>query len=114
MMRTWFRVAALAAVVSWTAGAAAQDKAKVDQGAALFTSQKCSLCHAVAGKGNVKGALDGVAAKLSEADLRAWISDPEGMRIKTNATRTPAMKKTPLTAPQVDALVAYLGTLKTP
>jgi mono/diheme cytochrome c family protein len=54
----------------------AQDAAKVEQGAALFTSQKCSMCHAIAGKGNSKGALDGVGAKLSEADIRTWITDP--------------------------------------
>jgi mono/diheme cytochrome c family protein len=114
MIGRWIQMAALAAVMLWAADALAQDKAKIEQGAALFTSQKCSMCHAIAGKGNAKGALDGVGAKLSETDLRAWIVDPEGMRAKANATRTPAMKKTQLTAPQVDALVAYLGTLKKP
>jgi len=89
---------------------AAQDK--VAQGAELFASQKCVMCHAVAGKGNAKGALDGVGKKLKEADLRAWLTDPEGMREKAGSTRTPAMKKQALGAAQVDALVAYLGTLK--
>lgn len=105
-------VALVAVVLGATTALDAQDKAKIEQGAALFTAQKCSMCHAVAGKGNAKGALDGVGAKLSEADLRAWVTDPEGMRAKTNATRTPAMKKLPLNGGQVDALVAYLGSLK--
>jgi mono/diheme cytochrome c family protein len=112
MTGKWIQVAALATAMLWAAEAVAQDKAKIEQGAALFTSQKCSMCHAIAGKGNAKGALDGVGAKLSEADLRAWIVDPEGMRAKTNATRTPAMKKPQLSAAQVDALVAYLSSLK--
>lgn len=112
MTGRWVQMAALAAVTGWATGASAQDKAKVEQGAALFTSQKCTMCHAVAGKGNAKGALDGVGAKLSEADMKAWLTDPEGMRTKTNATRTPPMKKQPLSPAQVDALAAYMGTLK--
>ena len=38
---------------------------------------------------------------------------PEGMRAKANATRTPAMKALKLSAEQVNALVAYLSSLKT-
>ena len=90
--------------------AAAQDlKAK---GAALFTDQKCTLCHSIAGKGNVKGPLDGVGSKDSEADIRAWISDANAMTAKTGATRKPAMKQFTLDKADVDALVAYLTTLK--
>ena len=70
------------------------------------------MCHAVAGKGNAKGNLDGVGTRLPEADIRAWLTEPEGMRVKTKAERTPAMKKPQLNAGQVDALVAYLGSLK--
>jgi mono/diheme cytochrome c family protein len=95
-----------------TGRAEAQDKAKVEQGAALFTAQKCAMCHGVAGKGNAKGALDGVGAKLSEAEIRQWIVDPEGMKAKTNAERTPVMKKATLSGSQVDALVAYMVSLK--
>lgn len=89
--------------------AAAQDKAK---GAELFTSQKCQMCHSVADKGNKKGALDGVGAKLSADDIRMWVTDPDAMRAKTKSTKTPPMKKMTLTKPQVDDLVAYLASLK--
>jgi mono/diheme cytochrome c family protein len=92
--------------------AAAQDKAKAEQGAALFTSQKCAMCHSIAGKGNAKGPLDNVNAKNKTDDIRKWILDPEGMRTKTNATRAPAMKAMKLSPDQVDALVAYLASLK--
>ena len=92
------------------APAAAQDlKAK---GEKLFVDQKCTLCHSIAGKGNTKGPLDGVGTKDSEADLRAWITDSPGMTAKTNATRKPAMKQFTLEKPDVDALVAYLASLK--
>ena len=90
--------------------AAAQDlKAK---GEKVFTDQKCSLCHSVAGKGNTKGPLDGVGSKLSEADIRAWITDANAMTTKTGATRKPVMKQYSLPKDDVDALVAYLTSLK--
>jgi mono/diheme cytochrome c family protein len=90
--------------------AAAQDlKAK---GEKLFVDQKCTLCHSVAGKGNVKGPLDEVGSKDSAADIRAWITDANAMTAKTGATRKPAMKQFTLEKDDVDALVAYLTTLK--
>jgi mono/diheme cytochrome c family protein len=90
--------------------AAAQDlKAK---GEKLFVDQKCTLCHAIAGKGNVKGPLDEVGSKDSAADIRAWISDANAMTAKTGATRKPVMKQFTLDKADVDALVAYLTTFK--
>ena len=82
------------------------------QGSALFTSQKCTLCHAVAGKGNKKGSLDDVGARLKADEIRSWLTNPEAMREKTKATRTPAMKDTKLSKDQVDALVAFLSAQK--
>lgn len=96
--------------VALSVPAAAQDlKAK---GEALFVDQKCTLCHSIAGKGNVKGPLDEVGTKDSPADIRAWISDANAMTAKTGATRKPAMKQFSLEKGDVDALVAYLTTLK--
>jgi len=90
--------------------AAAQDlKAK---GEKLFVDQKCSLCHSIAGKGNVKGPLDEVGSKASAADIRAWIADANTMTAKTGATRKPAMKQFSLEKDDVEALVAYLTALK--
>jgi len=90
--------------------AAAQDlKAK---GEKVFTDQKCSLCHSVAGKGNAKGPLDDVGGKLSAADIRAWITDANAMTAKIATPRKPVMKQYSLPNEDVDALVAYLTTLK--
>ena len=79
----------------------------------MFAAQKCSMCHSVAGKGNPKGALDGVGSKYKPAELRQWIVNSTEMAAKHNATRTPAMKDfSKLPSADVDALVEYLATLK--
>jgi mono/diheme cytochrome c family protein len=92
------------------ATAAAQD-ANLAKGQQQFVDQKCTLCHSVGDKGNKKGPLEGVASKLSADELRSWITDAKGMTAKTKATRKPEMKAYALPKDDVDALVAYLGTL---
>lgn len=87
--------------------------AAVDHGMKVFASSKCSMCHAVAGKGNAKGVLDNVGAKLSAEEIRLWLVDPEAMRAKTNAERKPLMKSyASMPKADLDGLVAYLQTLK--
>ena len=93
------------------AAAAAQDQ-KVTKGQQLFADQKCTLCHSIGDKGNKKGPLDGVASKLSADEIRSWITDAKGMTAKTKASRKPEMKAYALPKDDVDALVAYMGTLK--
>jgi mono/diheme cytochrome c family protein len=89
---------------------AAQDAAA--QGEKVFAAQKCGLCHSVGGKGNPKGPMEEAVGKLSAADIRAWITDAKGMTAKTKADRKPAMKDFALPKDDVDALVAYLTSLK--
>jgi mono/diheme cytochrome c family protein len=101
----------LAICLGVAAAAGAQD-AKVAKGKQLYTDQKCALCRSVADKGNKKGPLDGVASKMSAADLRSWLTDAKGMTAKTKATRKPEMKAFTLPKDDLDALVAYLETLK--
>ena len=93
------------------AAAAAQD-AKVTKGAEVYAAQKCALCHSVGDKGNKKGPLDGVGSKLSAADIRQWMTDAKAMTAKTNATRKPDMKAYALPNDDLDALVAYMVSLK--
>jgi mono/diheme cytochrome c family protein len=104
-------IAGLTLCVGLAATAAAQD-AKVAQGEKLFVDQKCTLCHSVGDKGSKKGPLDGVASKLKADEIREWLVDAKGMTEKTKATRKPAMKAYTLPKDDVDALVAYLTTLK--
>ena len=81
-------------------------------GEKIFIDQKCSLCHSVAGKGNVKGPLDEVGTKLKADEIRAWITDAKGMTAKTKSPRKPEMKAFDLPKSDVDALVAYLSAMK--
>lgn len=98
--------AALAALVA--APAMAQD---VEKGKAVYEAQKCSLCHSVGGRGNAKGPLDKVGAKLSADDIKKWIVSPKEMKSETG--RKPEMRAYPsLPAADLDALVAYVKSLK--
>lgn len=100
------------AICVGTATAAAAQDAKVSKGEKLYVDSKCALCHSIGDKGNKKGPLDDVGSKLSVADVHEWIVDATGMAAKTKATRKPPMKSYTLPKEDVDALVAYLMTLK--
>ena len=100
----------LIAICASATFAVAQDK--VAKGEKVYADNKCALCHSIGDKGNKKGPLDGVGTKLSAADLKAWVVDAAGMTAKTKAERKPNMKNYTLPAEDVDALVAYMQTLK--
>lgn len=96
-----------------TAGPADAQTAAVDRGIKVYAASKCSMCHSIAGKGNAKGVLDDVGAKLSADEIRLWLVDPQAMRDKTHAERKPLMKSfAALPKADIDGLVAYLQTLK--
>jgi mono/diheme cytochrome c family protein len=90
---------------------AAQDTARGEQ---LYGAQKCQMCHQIAGKGNKLSVLDGVGAKLTADQLREWVVAPDSAAAKAKSTKKPAMPKTYAKLPpaDIDALVAYLQTLK--
>ncbi len=112
-MRTRTTVASSFCVLALTATAWAQDAALVKKGQEVFAAQKCSMCHSIAGKGNIKGPLDDVGSKFSAAELHEWIVNWKVMAAKHNATRKPPMKDfSSLPKSDVDALVGYLQTLK--
>jgi cytochrome c2 len=105
-----FRViAGVTLCVGLAVTAAAQDAKK---GEALFTDQKCTLCHSIGDKGNKKGPLDGVGSKLKADEIRGWLTDAKGMSAKMKTTRKPEMKQYALPKEDVDSLVAYLTSLK--
>lgn len=96
------------------AALAAQDPKQVDAGKLLFSSKQCTKCHQVAGKGNKANKLDGVASKLSAAEMRQWLTSPADMEKKLDHKPkiTMSSKKASLKDSEVDALIAYLQTLK--
>src|SRR5687768_18519831 len=93
-------VLSAALLLGLAASAAAQDARA--QGEQVYTAQKCSICHAIGGKGNPKGSLDGVGAKLTPDELRQWIVDAKGMTAKTKAPRKPEMRNYALAKEEVE------------
>ncbi len=106
-------VAAFGMVMAVGVPAAAQDPT-VAHGMKVYADQKCAICHSIGDKGNKKGPLDEVASKLKAEEIREWIVDAKGMTAKTKSTRKPVMRSYNLPKEDVDALVAYMMTLKTP
>jgi mono/diheme cytochrome c family protein len=100
----------------WAASASAasaQDQKQLERGTKVYTDQKCSVCHAIGGRGSAKGALDDVGSRLSAAETRQWIIDPADMTKRTKAERKPVMRAyASLPKDDVDALVAYMLSLK--
>jgi mono/diheme cytochrome c family protein len=94
--------------------AAGQDEALVKKGQEVYAAQKCSMCHSIAGKGGKSSPLDGVGAKLSADEIRQWIVNPTEMTAKSKSTKKPPMpnKYSKLPAADIDALVAYIQSLK--
>lgn len=107
-------VMTITAVLITGASVGAQDAKKIDAGKKVFEAQKCATCHMVAGKGNKMFPLDGVGAKLSAADIKKWITHPAEM--EAALPKKPAIKmsskKFDLKDPDLDALVAYVQSLK--
>lgn len=110
MIRRSSLIAPLVLLAMTATTASAQGSAS--KGKDVYAAQKCNVCHAIAGTGNKKGALDGIGAKLSAADIRSWITDAPAMAAKAKAERKPPMKAYMLAMDDLDALVAYLQTLK--
>ena len=101
------------ASIAMADAAEAQDAALIKKGQEVYNAQKCAVCHSIGGKGSKSNPLDGVGAKASADDIRAWITDPVAMTKKSNSQKKPPMpKNAKLTPADVDALVAYMQTLK--
>ena len=92
----------------------AQDSKQVETGKQLFSSKQCVKCHQVEGRGNKANKLDGVATKVNAADMRKWLTNPKEMEatLDHKPKITMSSKKPALANSEVDALVAYLQTLK--
>jgi mono/diheme cytochrome c family protein len=84
------------------------------KGEEVYAAQKCQMCHSIAGKGSKANPLDGVGAKLSAADIKHWIVNPTEAAAKAKSTKKPPMpnKYSKLPAADIDALVAYMASLK--
>jgi mono/diheme cytochrome c family protein len=102
----------LTSLLAVPALAGAQDAAMIEKGKAVYAANKCQTCHMVDGKGNKRSPLDGVGAKHSEDDLRTWITAPAEMEAKLASPPKIKMKAYKLSPEDLDALVAYMQSLK--
>ena len=107
-------VTAFALVAGLAAPFAALAQDAVKKGEQVYAAQKCATCHSIAGKGKKTNPLDGVGGKLSADDIKQWIVDPKGMAAKAKSTKKPPMaaKYSGLPPADIDALVAYMASLK--
>ena len=75
----------------------------VRQGANVFQEKQCRNCHSIGGLGGQRGpALDGIATRMTRDQLR--------FKVVTGGGNMPAFGKS-LSAPEIQALVAFLSTL---
>lgn len=85
----------------------AQEPGPVAQGEQQFRIQGCYGCHVVGKFGTPIGPnLSHVGGKYSKSYLTRWLSDPESQRPNAH------MPKLELEPAQVEALAAYLASLK--
>jgi mono/diheme cytochrome c family protein len=118
MIRTVGAIAlAMGLVGSTVLADQAPDPKLAAQGKKLYATYKCDKCHMIAGKGSKKGPLDGVAAKLSAADIKKWMTHPAEMEKtlekppKTTDSMSNALRTKGIEPGEVDALTAYMLTL---
>lgn len=86
-------------------------------GRRVYDTRKCATCHMIAGRGNIRFKLDGVALRLSEADLRRWLTDPAAMERALPVQPAVRMSEwlkanRKISDADREALVAYLSSLK--
>jgi mono/diheme cytochrome c family protein len=107
-------IAALMLLVGGAKALAVAGQGDVKKGEEVYAAQKCQQCHSIAGKGKKQNPLDGVGKKLSTDDIRQWIVDPVAMAKKAESKKKPPMqnKYSKLPAADIDALVAYMASLK--
>lgn len=92
--------------------ASAQSVDSIEHGKKVYAAQKCQVCHSIQATGNKKGPLDEVGSRLSKEEIEAWIVSAPEMTAKTKAARKPAMRAYKIEKADLDALVAYMQSLK--
>jgi cytochrome c553 len=84
-----------------------------NSGIRIFETQKCQTCHSINGIGNPRYPLDGVASRLTDTELRDWITGtgtaeanlPSSIRRRKKAYLN-------ISATDMQMLIEHLSTLK--
>lgn len=107
-LSSW-RSVTLAALLSFSL-APESALAGAKEGEKVFEDNKCIACHTLNGKSGKLakkgGPLDGVGKKRDAAWLKKYMTDP------TSALPNAQMEKADLSPADLDAVVAYLASLK--
>jgi len=88
--------------------------AEAERGRALFVQHGCATCHSIAGAGNPRNPLDGVGSRRDAEAMRDWIlgtGAAAGQLPVTVRRRKERFQQLP--AEDLNALVAYMASLKT-
>jgi len=98
---------ALALFFAGAYAVAAGQRSLVDQGSKLFIEQGCYGCHTVGKMGSPIGPdLSRVGSRYPQSYLLQWLRDPASVKL------TAHMPKIALTEEEVQALAAYLASLR--
>lgn len=94
-------------------GAEPEQADKIEAGKKVYGTQKCSQCHAIGGVGGkMSTTLDDVGSRLTAAEIKAWIVDPDPLTAKLKTKPKVKMKKYVLPEAELEALLAYMASLK--
>ncbi len=105
IIRTALSLTVMLTVAS--AGTIGAQTGNAANGEKLYTAQKCSVCHQIAGKGGKMGPeLSKVAATRDAKWLATYLANPKSVDPKN---KMPVVK---LKGAEMDDLIAYLLTLK--
>jgi len=111
MTSRWF-TSLLCLVAAFGMTAAAQDAKLVEAGKKAYVDYDCKKCHRIGGPSKKLHDLDGVATRISDDEMRKWLMSPDDMTKKLKKKPATKMKKQDFKPGEVDALIAYLKTLK--
>ena len=90
---------------------AGQDAKQVAAGKKLYETYNCQKCHKIGDVGKLTP-LDGVASKLTADEIKTWLVSPDEMTAKLKKKPKVKMKTQDYKPGEVDAMMAYLLTLK--
>ncbi len=91
------------------------DIESIVRGRQLYLELRCSACHAVAGEGNLRAPLDGVATRLDRVALGQWVvADPAVASALPARVRAMKSDYRALSPEAFDALLDYLQSLTDP
>ncbi len=107
IMARYVRLVGLAVLFFSPPGLAQDRSTLIEQGKQLFFKQGCYGCHTVGKVGTPVGPdLSHVGAQYALSYLTGWLRDP------TSQKRTAHMPKIEITEEEIQALAAYLSSLR--